>query len=588
MRLDLRRLAVHSGGRLLAAFGIALLAALVLAPDAPAYRNFDSNSSHNFVDNGFTGGGVCSECHAAGGGAADNRLFRWDYGGSDPAMCQNKCHGAVPSLPLTDPGWATVTGVTPIPAPHSCVNGRCAYCHNGEVSFCNCLDCHQTGLSDTLLCRTPQDFDSGSTAQPVQTEVAKFFPGITGFTPMSGLLSSHNVKYDAASGSLCSSANNECLKCHGGSEALHPGVGIVKTPVTAATKEQSAILVYPDDPDGAGPLVRGNPIISPDLTTPKVTDAAAWNAFYLEKRQLFCLSCHDGRVDQVGADITLNGASVPPVPRYNYNSGAPYTTGIPYFADTGETDFANKNYFESNGHGISADTRSLPMNLTCLGEEVKPKEASNGGTTGITVGAGCHSVHGTANYSLIRDAAAAGTVDLGTGVNTAEEMASAVCLGCHDRGAMRLFGTGFHVWMGNKSTDRMIHLDGTCDSVNTNSSVFWRMLPPASATRPGNNMGTGTPATLGSIMPFFNTRTSDLKTGRIYGTQSFDSVDCVQTASSSGSVVNCLTCHEAHGTFSHYQQGDSTSSTPGSYGMVRLPTTDMDYDDELCGQCHVP
>lgn len=560
---------------------------LALPNSIPAYSSFNADSKHNFVDNGYTGGGVCSECHAAGGGAADSRLFNWNLSGSDPGMCLNKCHGASPSLPMTDPGWANVTGVTPISAPHDCVNGRCEWCHNQNVEVYKCLDCHAPGISDTLMCRTPQNFDSGTIADPSQTEVSKFFTGISGFSPMAGLLSSHNIKYNTT-GTLSSPTDNECLKCHGvGAATVHPGLKI-----------NSAILEYPDDPDGAGPLVKGSKIIAPHLNGTTNTTPAAWNAYYKAKRQDFCLACHDGRVDEAGALITLNGVSVPAVPKKNYNSGGPnYTTGVPYFADTGTTkdNYPAANYYVNNGHGMGSDSRNLPLALTCLGEEVKDKEADNGGTTGITVGAGCHSAHGTANYSLIRDTVTEGSVNLGTAVNTAEELTNGVCLGCHTRTTMRNYPShvGFHVWMGYSPTSRMIHLDGACDNAGDYSSVHWRKLPPATATRPGNNMSTGV-TLFETLMPYFNARNADLVTGRIYGSQTFDSNDCTQSAGSTGSVIACITCHDPHGTFSVYQQGDV--GVPGTYGMVRWPTADFqvypgssgtDPVDPLCSKCHI-
>lgn len=574
---------------------------LVLLPVyASAYSSFTSDSKHNFADDGFAGGGVCSECHAAGGGAGDNRLFWLASGGSDPGMCY-KCHKASPTrIPNQAAEWLAVSGYAALgnsggvlaPAmPHDCVNGRCARCHDGVTvtAYYRCLDCHKTGGVDAVMCRTSENYDSGSATNPVQSEVAKFFTGIAGYSPMSGLLSSHNIIYNEA-GNLSNSTDNECLKCHGLSAATaHPGV-----------KANSPILRYPDDPDGAGALT-----INGSILRPQGSDEGQWNDYYIAKRQTFCLACHDGVANQAGAQITFGSHAIPVVPpfKFDLSSGNDAAAATPYFADG-----AGNNFFEGNGHGRTLDRRSIKMNLTCLGEEPKSGDVT---VTGVNaVGTGCHSAHGSKNYSLIRDAASDGSVDLGTGVDTAAEMATKVCLGCHSRSVMRTYkdfskhpgsdnpadgediNTGFHVGWG--SGYRMSHLDGACDNVtagnmNDNSlnsgGVFWRALPA------GNSMATGVPASMADVLPVFSSKTANLKSGRSF-VRDFDGQNCSQSASSTGSAINCLTCHDPHGTSSVYQEGErGPPIVYGTKGMTRRPLTDTDVYkdpvDPLCGQCHI-
>lgn len=580
------------------------LALLLLPYSARAYSSFNDGSKHNFVDSGFAGGGVCSECHAAGGGAGDfARTFWLDAGGSDPGMCY-KCHKSSPTrIPNQAVEWLAIPGYTALESkggvlaptmPHTCVNGRCANCHDGVTvtAYYKCLDCHKTGGVDGVMCRTPVDYDSGSTANPIESEVAKFFSGIAGYSPMSGLLSSHNIIYNEA-GNLNNATDNECLKCHGlSTDTVHPGV-----------KTTSPILRYPDDPDGTGALVINGSILRPQSSDPDL-----WNEYYIAKRQTFCLACHDGVENASGARITLGGQSVPVVPpfKFDLSSGNDSAATTPYFADG-----SGNSFFDGNGHGRILDKQNIKMNLTCLGEEQKSGEVAPTGAN--AVGTGCHSVHGSKNYSLIRDAASEGSVDLGTGVDTADEMATKVCLGCHTRAKMRNLrdssnalnpvdanteiNSGFH--SGLVEYPRMSHIDGFCDDVtdgnrNDNSlnggGVYWRALPDNKG-RPGNSLSTGVPAAIADVLPVFSSKTANLKSGRSF-LRDFDSTNCSQSASSTGSAINCLTCHDPHGTSSVYREGErGPPIVYGTKGMTRRPLTDTDVYkdpvDPLCGQCHI-
>jgi len=535
-----------------AVFCVVVAALTLWAAPTLAYREFRQNTSHDFVRFGFQGGGVCAECHGAGGGAADSgRLFRWDYSGSDIDMCAKKCHTVGASTHTEWPsgnawtnvssGYLAATGNSYPPVmTHPIITApyRCRVCHldqpvTGGSAYADCLRCHSStigGLSvgpNAIFGITGDGYDVGT-----DIEVNKFFS--IGSDLKVGLLSQHNIVYNTT-GDLSSPADNECLKCHGTIAASdHPG-GLDGTP----------LVVYPDDPDGTGALVAGDGIAP-------TNDYAAY--------QDFCLACHDGQADTVPpANIQFSGAGVPVVPGRDYNAGAPYTTGLPYFGNSANKDaFPTGNYFEANGHGRSVtglptdDVSIRPpyaMDLTCL--------AQNPGDPGPQ--AGCHSAHGDTNYALIEDSG-----NLGLSVDTAGEVASFVCLGCHDQAVLE--ESQFHfAWAG-----RLIH-------VGTNGSDCWDPLVPP------NNMKTGNPNLLDTeeMMPMFSGPTADLYSGRQYGDRTFGS----GAGACDGSILTCLTCHDPHGTAEVYQDYSSGSHTRA---MLRRFMTTVDYSDPLCGYCHVP
>ena len=133
------------------------MAVVCLETPSFAYVTFDVGSTHNFVDDGYTGGGVCSQCHGIDDGdVADSRLFKWNYTSADTDMCLSRCHGGwlgsggTPGMP---PGveWSSVT-LTPPQTPHASLNGptRCKACHPGpDGDARDCLSCHTTNKSES-------------------------------------------------------------------------------------------------------------------------------------------------------------------------------------------------------------------------------------------------------------------------------------------------------------------------------------------------------------------------------------------------------------------------------------------------------
>ena len=302
----------------------AVALALFFPAVAGAYREFRDNTSHDFVRFGFLGGGVCDECHAAGGVAGDTkRIFRWNYAGSDIDMCADKCHGATPAWPA-EAVWTRVAASYGGPPPemsHTKIVSpyRCEYCHRslpltGGSAYADCLRCHTSSVGGAPFNSTGAGYDIGS-----DIEVDTFMDGIGSDADAYATLSQHNIRYNA-SGNLATAADNECLKCHGAVAATdHPG-GTDATP----------LLVYPDDPDGTGALLVGSPIA-------KSNDYSQY--------QLFCLSCHDGEADGGGAEaVRFNGTSVPAVPPYEYRgppASAPYPSTAPYFALHGQRKYVS-------------------------------------------------------------------------------------------------------------------------------------------------------------------------------------------------------------------------------------------------------
>ncbi len=493
---------------------------------------------HDFVDNGFTGGGVCAACHYPHN-AQDQRLYPRDNTGSGfgvPKRLCMDCHDG--TLPTGD-GWDTVTGVTPPPFPHgtSAVYDACTQCHSHRRGFVipneDCLECHTTSANGGVFDDTTQ----------ANLEVDRYFNGI-GYVNDSGILSQHNIQY-AADGNFDTSedaSQNECKKCHGWG-GKHP--------------TDAAFLVYPDDVPGLG-KVAGDPIA-------RSSDYSAY--------QSFCLACHDG-VDEGPADAwrqefngTVPPGQVPPsdrtdpsnqqaaapwvvpaVPPKDVNAGSPYTSGPPFFE-----------YYETNGHGL--DTSAVeenPMNVTCLA----------GGA-----GQGCHNPHGTPNRFLA-DAL------FGTGLDTVGEFVQSVCYGCHveadltDPDKAILQKNDFHGW----SEDRPgLHIPVGVGMVRWRAiSEGWSMWI-ADPFQDPNGAGVFPDAYAETaILPFYSGTTGPVE-------------DRVYAPTLGTDWVSCLTCHDPHGTAPTAQFHTGTPDDTGpetTEAMLRKFPVTWDYTDALCGECH--
>ncbi len=497
-------------------------------------------SVHDFVDNGFTGGGVCAECHVPHG-AQDVRLYPRDATasgyGAPKRLCMD-CHDG--TLP-TDEGWAGVTGVTPPPYPHdtSAKYEACGDCHRHARSFVipndDCLVCHTTTANGGL-------FDDATEAN---WQIDRFFNGI-GAVNDPGILSQHNIRYavDGDPDTPEDAGLNECKKCHGDGPR-HPN--------------DAAFLRYPDDRTESG-AVAGDPV-------PRATDYSAY--------QDFCLSCHDG-VDQGAANAsfqefngpvptgqvgpsdptdpsTQQGAApwvVPAVPPKDVNAGSPYTTPTPFFA-----------YYETNGHGLATSAvEGNPMNVTCLA----------GGA-----GQGCHNPHGTQNRFVVDEL-------FGTAIDTVGEFVQSVCYGCHveaeltDPDKAILQKNDFHGW----SEDRPgLHIPVGVGMVQWRSISIadqWSMEihdpfqdPNGVGVFPDAYAETG-------ILPF-------------YGGQGAAIQDRVYSPALGTHWLSCLTCHDPHGTAStaqlHTGSPDDTGPETTEAMLRKFPVT-WDYEDPLCGECH--
>jgi hypothetical protein len=323
--------------------------------------------------------------------------------------------------------------------------------------------------------------------------------------------------------------------------------------------------VYPDDPDGpAGPRTTGQAIAK-----------APANNYALY--QDFCLSCHDGQaVNRQPATANMKFGSpavnVPRLPRFDESYAAlAYITGTPYLTPRATTpteeNYPVQNYFEMNGHGRATSIEGLAMNLTCM--------AQNPDAPGPTPG--CHSAHGSQNRYLIEDSG-----NIGTAVDTPEELGSLVCMGCHDRAT--LSNNKFHGWLGGST---VLHAGAAV------SYTYWANIRP-SWLPPGNNMNVGNPnwPDAQEILPFFSGPNADLETGRQYGTRQFGNRDWGTQASPKDpptetlrSILTCITCHEPHGSSDTYLSYDVGGIH--TMGMPRFFASDFSYTDDLCSACHV-
>lgn len=575
-----------------------------------------AGSPHDFVQYGFTGGGVCDECHSAGEpSTTTTRLYRWATGSGDSAMCYLQCHSQSPSWPsattfgTVQAGYADVKNVPfaealPPPSPHGapCGPQRCdTSCHGGASDYSDCLKCHAGALlSQPPLC--PQDsaeYDNGRALI-----VGNFL----------SLRSAHNVTYVGSSGGdMTDPANNECLKCHGlAAVTLHPG-GSDKTP----------IYVYPDDPDGvSGPLAAQNAVAWTVDTGPYkagdpiyrwTTNAAGGPVPDYQLLQNFCLSCHDGVANSVAASLLqIGGRSVPPVPRRDPNLFDPKISQPPYFATsygTPPADYLAGNYFEMNGHGRArslevSNTGPENMNLTCLAQNPQ----------GLGPSWGCHVAHGSTNAYLIEDADVSNVsvggityLKLGKNVDTADELAVQVCMACHPRNRLSGAEAGsqdnsaytahgpykknyFHTWIKESSTDHKIthvsYADASHDTMGHGHLYRWYDNDVTKAWWPRNMEIGNTSLMLSNLtIPFFSSENAALDPAyadtRLYGAANLT----VGATKTEGSVVTCVTCHDPHGTSYTYHDLDTDGES--TKAMVRLPWSTMAYDDLFCGICHV-
>ncbi|TAL18111.1 hypothetical protein EPN96_03075 [bacterium] len=524
---------------------VSVLLIAMLAPGAkPAFANRQIAGNHNFVVLGSTASGICDVCHAAGGGAQGTqgqdsslRVFRFP-GADDIARCSGNCHSA-PNYPIEG-----ITVSAPQPnhlAPVPANQPRC---------FNNTVGCHLAATYwDCLLCHN-QTFMQNTFGQATGNDSALNAPGIDKFRALAS--HKHTTTYAAP---YDNAANNSCLKCHGMSAGTaHPG----------GATDNTGVLVYPDSVAGHA---AGEAIIPSSPTDPDY-----------HEYQDFCLSCHDGRADAgVPAAIQLNGASVPAMPRFDYNeeflSGGSRTfpSNPPYLAlsATSMANYPANNYFEKNGHGRATSLGGSAMNLTCL---------EKAGT-----GTGCHSVHGTANTVLLDDE---GFVASTPPVDTISELGNNVCMTCHPRNILGA-GTGiskFHSWLGT---------GGVLHAGPVESTVVWGSAA-SDANMEVNDPGTQVPSPTwypndnARILPFY-ALPATLATSRLYyvtGTNNF--VDNMSVA--------CVTCHDPHGTSDFYQGynadtgtciKDAAGNCYQTVAMLRKFMSSIDFGDPLCSECHV-
>jgi hypothetical protein len=490
-------------------------------------------SVHDFVDDGFTGGGACAACHVPHN-AQDARLYpRAPAGATAPMRLCMDCHdGTMP----TGNGWpATWVGPTPPPpgghvsdvaGDNSALSCRddgqqtCGTCHKHQNAFAfvgGCFDCHTTEAEQELVWGAGQAFFPDATEQCMQVD--RRFDGI-GAVADSTLLSQHNIA-DSSVG---------CQKCHGSG---HPG--------------DAGLLAYADDVGGQS---LGDPV-------PRSNDRSTYQAF--------CFSCHDGTDLSVSPvpDTTFSGPlgtnQVAPSLRSNPASLQAGPTWVvpaipPRDAAPGENTPPFLDYFTTNGHGAAANTLTGLSPLTCLADV-------NGGTQ-----QGCHVAHGSGNRFLMDDVN--GIFDPpGPGLDTATDFGQA-CSACHVPG---LSGVSlFHSWVSNTT---ILHDDTLPDGGAPITDGMSRMRVLTA------NMNITTLGTAGGILPFYpGTAVGDLIHERAYpgdlavGTH----------------WLTCLTCHDPHGT------DDTTAGSIGDAflqpGLLRMAAdlanaTDL-YTVPLCAQCH--
>lgn len=550
-------------------------------------------SRHDFVDNGFTGGGVCAECHIPHG-AKEVRLYPRDVGaagvdGTVTLLCQD-CHKAAsPSVPAGAEWTAVAAAVTPPAYPHGTDTryNTCTTCHSHAGSFGpppndDCLTCHKLAGISSL-------------------NIDQYFDGIGDANPL--ILSQHNMYYKTDANTATYEPSwpaaaggdaNECKKCHGdkaedGAFLKHPSA-TVRTETLATSprfgKLRSVFLAYSD--------ATGNAVL------PAYGRSDADKTTY----EPFCLRCHAGEArastpssakfggalpaQQVGptsrADPATQQAApappasgwiVPPVPAKDGQLASPYLNQDPAGTLTNPFYFA---YYDSptlkgNGHGAAnslIQTPAVAMNRTCL---------SSGGKGSVD---GCHVTHGSKSRFLLDDTA----IPFAPGIQTATQVGTGVCLNgdCHVPGvnfalpqaAGKTVST-FHGWW-NTTPASILHDNSPLGGVGT---------PPAADgmaqwhTFTGSNMNISASPPLGlvGVLPFYASQAASIQ-NRIYPTATALTTEW----------VHCLTCHDPHGTGPDTQPGmlrryDNTMESATK--AVTTPPKAATAGSDLCGQCHV-
>ena len=382
-------------------------------------------SVHDFVDDGFTGGGACAACHVPHGAEYDRLYPNRDpdlTGLPIPRLLCMDCHDG--TMPTGD-GWPASWGdgddtngcqdpppppgghVTDIAGDRAALSCRddgqqnCGLCHTHQNAFAfvgGCFDCHTTEAEQEAVWGAGQAFFPDASEQCMQVD--RRFDGI-GAVPDASLLSQHNME----------DSNDGCQRCHGSG---HPGDG--------------ALLTYPAD---VGTHSVGE-------TVERFADRSNY--------QDFCLACHDANLvgespvpvttffgplgaGQVAPTCPDNPAilqdnpactdfgapwEVPAVPPTD-NAAAP--NGAPFF-----------DYYTTNGHGAVDNALTGLTPLTCLADVTDGTQQ------------GCHVAHGSQNRFLLDDV----TGTFGTGLDTVTEFGQA-CSSCHIPG---LSGVSlFHSWV---------------------------------------------------------------------------------------------------------------------------------------------
>ncbi|MBI5017080.1 MAG: hypothetical protein HZB55_16535 [Deltaproteobacteria bacterium] len=514
------------GGRSLHRAGLSFVMALALALPA---RAAIINSKHDFVNDGFTGGGACAACHVPhNANTAAGYLYprpgnTVDFSTAPARLCMD-CHKwPAPTTAPTPPANAGFPATWPVgheppnpTAKHALASGyaECGRCHKHKDSFKPdtnpCLDCHQVVAGFTWSGGEVANYDDG-----YDPEVAKFFAdlgGARGATPPT-IRSQHNLRYNPA-GDLRTAAENECRKCHG---LQHPNdtVFLVDARKVAYSKES--------------------------------TTTGDFSAY-----EPLCLSCHDGVATTTPSDQRFNvaGYTIPanqvaPTSVTNpavLQASAPWvvpavppwsplpTPAVPYFAN-----------YKLNGHGA-------PLSLISGGQMAKTCLA--GGPQ-----EGCHTAHGsTSRFLLAQGPFSADLV-------TASQVAVGVCYGCHPVADLSttLMASRFHAWMGDNT---VLHDDGRHGDTAGDGVAPWSAYGVA-------NMNITAARTPSAVLPFYGDPA--VSPGNEIHRRTY-----LTTPLTTNHWLHCLTCHDPHGT------GPITEP-----GMLRLFDSVMDYTSPLCGQCHV-
>lgn len=485
-----------------------------------------AGSIHDFTGSGgFTGGGLCAECHVPHN-AQDDRLWpRLTSGASAPdKLCEN-CHDntgrSLSAIFSAEPGWSGVSAVPPnIPSPHF---SDCADCHAHASAFlvpnsdCLSTNCH------------------GSGAVRPELRIDDLFSLADGSN--TGVLSQHSIAYtsDGNFSTIETAAENECKKCHGVGDTHRYGTS-------------GQWLIYPD---GVGSSAQGDPI-------DQSTDYGTYQAF--------CLSCHDGQdvspanptflefngsipshqkapscpgnpgIQQDNGSCSNNGApwEVPAAPAKDVNNSPSYVTPTPYFA-----------YYEVNGHGRATDRQGTTMNVNCL--------------AGGTVGQGCHVPHGSENRFLVYDDAGV----FGVAIDTAGEFAEQVCVECHIPDVTM---AGFHSF-----------------AEHNDSGVSYLDLM---ADNPNLTVGVGTTS---GVLPFYASASAAIEDRSYSApSMNSTHIHCLSCHDPHGTASTYDQYEYGEtGTYSPHTQG-MLRKFP-RYWVADTDGDDKpnSYQDPLCGECHI-